>query len=508
MVSSVCRGSYPSMTPHASPSRKPNIDPQKDYFSPLQVETSVEYDLPAHIYPPKGSQPILMIHPGYMSAVRARSRAVVTPSPTAMVATSGAARPLAPLQLPQQQQQTQPQQQQQQQVAGARAARTAQPRPWCTCGNPNCNSSSVKSVNIQSARNVQNVQSQSALRSVQNQSGARNVQSQSVSRIIQSQSATRNVPNQSVPRSVQSQNARSVQSARDGSIVGLPSRNEVVLLQQQQQPQQQPQQPQQQPQVQQAPPPAPQQQSQQLVWGNGGRCTGPCCNPKAAAMAPPQAEFVAPGLPPSLLARTPTRGTAGGSPKLRAARTRRGLSVASSVNLPDYLGSSRPARLTGGAVHVHPRPRALSTSMGALAATPAPSMAHQHMGMGASLTTSLDLARTDPITPRSLMPVQQQQQAQSQQQQQQPQQPQHQQQQAHQPMQQAPTGSTASLLYTVGLSRDSGCSVGTETAGGEWASDRTRGLVDSGFCTPVDLTDDFVTGESLSLNSMVFARCH
>lgn len=212
-------------------------------------------------------------------------------------------------------------------------------------------------------------------------------------------------------------------------------------------------------------------------------------------MAPPQAEFVAPGLPPSLLARTPTRGTAGGSPKLRAARTRRGLSVASSVNLPDYLGSSRPARLAGGAVHVHPRPRALSTSMGALAATPAPSMAHQHMGMGASLTTSLDLARTDPITPRSLMPVQQQQQ---QQQQVQSQQQQQTQQQAHQPMQQAPTGSTASVIYTVGLSRDSGCSVGTEVAGGEWASDRTRGLVDSGFCTPVDLTDDFVTGELLS----------
>lgn len=185
-------------------------------------------------------------------------------------------------------------------------------------------------------------------------------------------------------------------------------------------------------------------------------------------MAPPQAEFVAPGLPPSLLARTPTRGTAGGSPKLRAARTRRGLSVASSVNLPDYLGTSRPARLTGGAVHVHPRPRALSTSMGALAATPAPPMAHQHMGMGAALTTSLDLARSDPLTPRSLLPVQQQ----------------------------APQGSTSSLIYTVGLSRDSGCSVGAETAGGEWASDRTRGLVDSGFCTPVDLTDDFVTGET------------
>lgn len=491
MVSSVCRGSYPSMTPHASPSRKPNIDPQKDYFSPLQVETSVEYDLPAHIYPPKGSQPILMIHPGYMSAVRARSRAVVTPSPTAMVATSGAARPLAPLQLAQQQQQPQQQvPQQQQQVASARSTRATQSRPWCMCGNPNCNSSSVKSVTVQSARNVQNVQSQSAIRSVQNQSGARNAQSQSVSRIIQNQSATRNVPNQSVPRSVQSQSARSVQSAREGSMVGLPSRNEVVLLQQQQQ--QQPQQPQQ------PPPPAPQQQSQQLVWGNGGRCTGPCCNPKAAAMAPPQAEFVAPGLPPSLLARTPTRGTAGGSPKLRAARTRRGLSVASSVNLPDYLGSSRPARLTGGAVHVHPRPRALSTSMGALAATPAPSMAHQHMGMGASLTTSLDLARTDPVTPRSLMPVQQQQQQQQQQAQQQQQQ-QQQPQQAHQPMQQAPVGSTSSLLYTVGLSRDSGCSVGTETAGGEWASDRTRGLVDSGFCTPVDLTDDFVT-DTLNLS--------
>lgn len=195
-------------------------------------------------------------------------------------------------------------------------------------------------------------------------------------------------------------------------------------------------------------------------------------------MAPLQAEFVAPGLPPSLLARTPTRGTAGGSPKLRAARTRRGLSVASSVNLPDYLGNTRPARVTGGAVHVHPRPRALSTSMGALAATPAPPMAHQHIGMGASLTTSLDLARAHhPLTPRSLLSVQQQQQ-----------------------QQQTITGSTSSLLYTVGLSRDSGCSVGAETAGGEWASDRTRGLVDSGFCTPVDLTDDFLA-DTLSLGA-------
>lgn len=438
MVSSVCRGSYPSMTPHASPSRKPLIDPQKDYFSPLQVETSVEYDLPAHIYPPKGSEPILMIHPGYVSAVRARSRAVVTPSPTAMVATSGAARPLAPLQLPNPQQH--------QQVAGARASRSTQQRTWCMCGNPNCNSSSVKSVNAQSVRNVQSVHSQSASRSVQSQS-ARSVQNQNIG-------------------SVQSQSARSVQNVRDASMMGVSSsastmtsttsRSSAALLQQQ-------------------------QQQQQLVWGSGGRCLGPCCNPRAAAMAPPQAEFVAPGLPPSLLARTPTRGTAGGSPKLRAARTRRGLSVASSVNLPDYLGSGRPARVTGGAVHVHPRPRALSTSMGALAAAPAPPMAHQHMGMGASLTTSLDLARAHALTPRSLQPVQQQQQ-----------------QQQQQTLQQAPAVSTSSLLHTVGLSRDSGCSVGAETAGGEWASDRTRGLVDSGFCTPVDLTDDFVA-DTLSL---------
>lgn len=443
-MSSVCRGSYPSMTPHASPSRKPLIDPQKDYFSPLQVETSVEYDLPAHIYPPKGSEPILMIHPGYVSAVRARSRAVVTPSPTAMVATSGAARPLAPLQLPNPQQH--------QQVAGARASRSTQQRTWCMCGNPNCNSSSVKSVNAQSVRNVQSVHSQSASRSVQSQS-ARSVQNQNIG-------------------SVQSQSARSVQNVRDASMMGVSSsastmtsttsRSSAALLQQQ-------------------------QQQQQLVWGSGGRCLGPCCNPRAAAMAPPQAEFVAPGLPPSLLARTPTRGTAGGSPKLRAARTRRGLSVASSVNLPDYLGSGRPARVTGGAVHVHPRPRALSTSMGALAAAPAPPMAHQHMGMGASLTTSLDLARAHALTPRSLQPVQQQQQ-----------------QQQQQTLQQAPAVSTSSLLHTVGLSRDSGCSVGAETAGGEWASDRTRGLVDSGFCTPVDLTDDFVAGKDAK--STVFAR--
>ncbi|KAK8747177.1 hypothetical protein OTU49_016661, partial [Cherax quadricarinatus] len=203
MVSSVCRGSYPSMTPHASPSRKPHIDPQKDYFSPLQVETSVEYDLPAHIYPPKGSQPILMIHPGYVSAVRARSRAVVTPSPTAMVATSGAARPMAQLQLPQQ-----PQPQQHQQVVGARPSRAAQARPWCMCGNVSC--SSVKSVNVQSVRNVQSVQNQSGARSIQ--SAGRNVQTQSASRSVQSQSAT---------RSGQNQSARSVQSVRDVSMLGV-----------------------------------------------------------------------------------------------------------------------------------------------------------------------------------------------------------------------------------------------------------------------------------------------
>lgn len=428
-MSSVCRGSYPSMTPHASQSRKPLIDPQKDYTVPLQVETSVEYDLPAHIYPPKDSEPILMIHPGYVSAVRARSRAVITPSPTAMVATSGAARPLAPLQMSQQQLA-------QGSTLRSSSSRSVQQRSWCSCGNPNCNSSSVKSVSlIQSATSIQN----QSVRSVQSHN-ARSVQSL---------------------KSVQNQNnlGGSVQSVRDVNIMGISAtRSGTVLLQQQQQQQQQTQ--------------------QQMLWGNGGRCIGPCCNPRAGAMAPLQAEFVAPGLPPSLLARTPTRGSAGGSPKLRAARTRRGLSVASSVNLPDYLGNSRPARVTGGAVHAHPRPRALSTSMGALVATPAPPMAHQqHTGMGASLTTSLDLARAHPLTPRSLLPVQQQQQ-----------------------QQQIISGSTASLLYTVGLSRDSGCSVGADTSIGEWAADRTRGLVDSGFCTPVDLTDDFVA-DTLSLGA-------
>ncbi|ROT81640.1 hypothetical protein C7M84_025192 [Penaeus vannamei] len=306
MVSSVCRGSYPSMTHMLRPHESRLLTPRRIIFHRYKWKppwsmtfplTSIRRGLGAYSY----DTPRICI------SRTARSRAVVTPSPTAMVATSGAARPLAPLQLPNPQQPA---------SGRARASRSTQQRTWCMCGNPNCR-----------------------------------------------------------------------------------------------------------------------------VCGSGSA--------------------------PSLLARTPTRGTAGGSPKLRAARTRRGLSVASSVNLPDYLGSGRPARVTGGAVHVHPRPRALSTSMGALAAAPAPPMAHQHMGMGASLTTSLDLARAHALTPRSLQP-------------------------------QAPAVSTSSLLHTVGLSRDSGCSVGAETAGGEWASDRTRGLVDSGFCTPVDLTDDFVA-DTLSL---------
>ncbi|KAK7067637.1 hypothetical protein SK128_020902, partial [Halocaridina rubra] len=437
MVSSVCRGSYPSMIPHASPSRKPHVDPQKDYTVPLQVETSVEYDLPAHIYPPKDSEPILMIHPGYLSAARARSRAVVTPSPTAMVATSGAARPLAPLQLPQQHPYLVPGST----LSSVRSSSTTttsrnniavnhhhhhhHPRSWCACGNPNCsNTSSVKSVNNNNTNHNNN---------------NTNDNHHTVQNLVQSGSARSVQSNSTQSRSVQNSSLKSVQNIMGISATRNGSSSGAVLLQ-------------------------PQQQQPQMLWGGGGtggRCAGPCCNPRAGAMAPIQAEFVAPGLPPSLLARTPTRGTAGGSPKLRAARTRRGLSVASSVNLPDYLGNTRVARATGaGAVHAHPRPRALSTSMGALVATPAPPMAHQqHTGMGASLT----------LTPRSLIPVQQQQ-------------------------QQAVSASTASLLYTVGLSRDSGCSVGAETAGGgEWAaSDRTRGLVDSGFCTPVDLTDDFV----------------
>ena len=36
-----------------------------DLNRPLHVETSVEYDLPSHIYPPKNAEPILMIKPGY-----------------------------------------------------------------------------------------------------------------------------------------------------------------------------------------------------------------------------------------------------------------------------------------------------------------------------------------------------------------------------------------------------------------------------------------------------------
>ncbi|CAG0880659.1 unnamed protein product [Darwinula stevensoni] len=35
------------------------------YTKPLTVDTATEYELPRHLYPPKHSEPILMIHPGY-----------------------------------------------------------------------------------------------------------------------------------------------------------------------------------------------------------------------------------------------------------------------------------------------------------------------------------------------------------------------------------------------------------------------------------------------------------
>jgi len=462
------------MTPHGSPSRKLHIDPAKDYSAPLNVETSVEYDLPEHIYPPKGAAPILMVHPGFVSTpVRVRSRAVITPSPTAMVATSGATRPLAPLQ-------------QQQGLTNSNsssrpASRTS--RSWCSCGNPNCNFNSVKSVSVQSVRNMQNVRNVQSIENIPNAQSVRSVSSRDVI-VISDNNRSRN-------SAVLLQKQQQQQHERNSTVIVVPhshqdSRNSAVLLRQ--------------PSSGTGTTTSSTPSTQQLLWG--GRCSGPCCQPRPAAIAPQQAEFIQPGLPPShLLARTPTRGTAGGSPKLRAARSRRGMSVASTVNLPDYMtmSTSRSARAMGNPT-THSRPRALSTSMGALVATPAPPMAHQQH-MQASLTTSLDLARAHSLTPKSLFHAQQPPQ-----------------------FQQSSTvgltasmgpslgssmvsamssasmgGSTSSLLSTVGLSRDSGCSTGGDHPL-DWTSDRTRGLVDSGFCTPVDLTDDFIA-ETLSLPS-------
>ena len=48
-------------------------NPGKDYFKPLFVDCSIEYELPNAPKIPKNSEPILMIHPGYKSSAEGRS---------------------------------------------------------------------------------------------------------------------------------------------------------------------------------------------------------------------------------------------------------------------------------------------------------------------------------------------------------------------------------------------------------------------------------------------------
>ena len=384
------------------------LDPAKDYSSQLHVETSVEYDLPAHIYPPKGSEPILMIHPAYLRKSRIASN-TSTSNPSNLVTSQFISSSSSSLQLPQVQQSI------------SRSSR----KSTCSCGNLSCSINGVQSLNAQ-----------------------------------------RNSVNNSSARTLQ-------QQIRDGELY-VPNRTLSSLAQKKQLSNSEDH----------------SRQLQQSIW-TSSRCMNVCCNPRAAAMAP-VSEFATPGLPPSLLARTPTRGTSGSSPKLRTTggRTRRGINLANSVHLPEYLGSSRPSRISiAAAAHVHPRPRAMST-VGALAAAPAPPMGHQTMGV--SLTTSLDLARANPLSSRTVYTTTQNQLSQQSQQ------------------------TTTSLLSTVGLSRDSGCSVSTgdtsmtstsSASGIDWSnewpgSDWSRSLVDSGFCTPVDFTtsdDSLLSGGKISL---------
>lgn len=51
-----------------------------NYNKQLHVETSVEYDLPAHIYPPKNAAPILIIHPEYTKKKRKSRPATANPT--------------------------------------------------------------------------------------------------------------------------------------------------------------------------------------------------------------------------------------------------------------------------------------------------------------------------------------------------------------------------------------------------------------------------------------------
>lgn len=454
-----------------SNTRALNIDRTKDYTLPLQVETSVEYDLPSHIYPPKGSEPILMIHPAYTTPVRAKKVAVTSHSPS-IPSSSNSLRPLAALQV---HASLQPQQQQ----ATRSASKSTQSKSWCSCGNPNCNSSSSRAVSVRSSQ-----QQTSVLSSRQVSQIPENILYSAVKSNIQS---TELKPQQKqlqqqdivqIRKQIQAQQQKQIQLQQQQQLQQQLQERAKLQAQQIQHLQAQQQKSQQQSQ-QTTSLPRQQTTSDQLIsWGVGGRCQGPCCQPRIAALPPSQAEFLAPGLPPSLLARTPTRGPAGGSPKLRA-RTRRGLSVANTVNLPEYLGSTRSSRtnsvggLIGGSSHAHSRTR--SSSM--LAATPAPITAHQ-------VASALDVVRAQVLTPRSLFASTQQ----------------------HQKQLQTSLNNTTSLLSTVGQSRDSGCSLTTEvntTSANTFASADTNSaknveyswsLVDSGFCTPVETNEDQVMG--------------
>lgn len=410
-----------------------NIDNAKDYSVPLQVETSVEYDLPSHIYPPKGAQPILMIHPAYLDSSRIRKSPVssptISPNPSINL-------PLSALQVYNNQIERK-----------SSTIRSQNLRTICSCGVPNCNSRVSK---LSNASKNNHEQSSSILG---------NRKSKAINDIVKNTLQSTEFNPQLIH--VEQQKAKYKQLQQPSQLhlqnvqMQIYERKKLHARQREQI------------QVQ-------QQNSEVISWGaNATRCMGPCCQPRIAALPPTQAEFLAPGLPPSLI-RTPTRGSGVSSPKLRA-RTRRAINVASSVNLPEYLGNSRSSRNNSSSGFIgginHSFNRSLNGSF--LAAAPAPITTHQ-------VASALDVVRGRCLTPHSIFSSQHQK-------------------SLHSSMNNATAVSTL-LPPTVGQSRDSGCSLGTDLSGsttsdnpsivnnGKWS----WGAVDSGFSTPVDFIEEQV----------------
>ena len=407
-----------------------SVDFNKDFSKPLLVETSVEYDLPSHIYPPKGSAPILMIHPNPSKFLRTNKSADDS------VAVS---RPLSSLQI-------------NSNSASNRSA--SKPRlavcPW-PCRNPRC-----KSVQTAISNSRPNAQPQNTTASTTNRY---------VNQIPENIYSFTNKSAHHLPLSGETKASKKYkqiefQQQLQQTQMQTHLNYEKAKLQAQQQSQQiQQQQHQQQKLSNNNCSRNPHNSTEQMAWNLSAPQTGNflCCQHKIPGTLPPNTnhhEFLQPGIPPSLLARTPSRGASGSSPKLRA-RSRRGLSLASTVHIPEYLGSAaRSSRMGSVCLSSHARTRSASV----LSST------------SNSQTQAIEAVRG--LTSRFAN------------------------------NQQLQSGTLLSSL--VGQSRDSGCSVSAEALNStgtitskdniDWAQ---WGVVDSGFCTPVETMEDQVSGKLL-----------